>query len=95
MKILISILPNAYDKMQHSLVIGEIILSVATEKVMFNVLTPQISGIKTQFSVQTPLRSVREKGQENLQDFSSIHPLLFPADLVSLAMRGGIVDCIC
>lgn len=83
MKILIIIFPIAYDKMQHHLIMGEIILSVAIGKVMLDVITLRMSRMKRYFSVQTPLRNVREKGQENLQDFYSIHPLLFPAHLVS------------
>lgn len=83
MKILIIIFPVAYDKMQHSLMMGEIIFSDAIGKVMLNVITLRMSRMKRYISVQTPLRNIREKGQENLQDFSSIHALLFPAYLAS------------
>lgn len=69
----------AEDKMQYLLIMEEIILSVAIGKVMLNVITLRMSRTKRYFSAQTPLRNVREKKQENLQDFNSIHPLLFPA----------------
>ena len=69
--------------MQQSLIMWEIILSVAVGKLMLNVITWRMSRMKRYFSVQTPLRNTREKGRENLQDFSPIHPLLFPARLVA------------